>query len=128
MTNDSDAILDDLLARWAWWLRPVHVGHGHERKSAVCGDYRSSRQYDDANGALDEQAEHTAMKAVNEQVDRLPDEPRPLRTAIYADGRRLVVGVDVYRSPRLPQGEARRVVIAAARCLLVERLTRAGLM
>ena len=129
MTNDTDAILDDILARWAWWLRPVNVGRGHEKRAAGCGDYRSSRQYDDANGALDEWAEHQQCKAVDAEIQRMPDDPRPLRTALHAEGRRLVVGVDVYRSPRLPaDAQVRAVVIRDARAMLLGRLTTAGLV
>lgn len=126
MTNDTDAILDDILARWAWWLRPVHVGAGYRHQSAGCGQYRTSRQYDDANGALDEATEHAQMKAVDEQIGRIA---QPHNTALHAEARRLVVGVDVFRSPRLPADlGGRRTLILQARGMLMVRLTSAGIV
>lgn len=125
MTNDTDAILDDLLARWAWWLRPIRTGAGLPGSAAGCGGYRSSRQYDDANGALDDAVEHSLMKAVDAQIAMIPD---PYRTGLHAEARRLVVGADVFRSARLPEGEARRVLIVEARGMLLGRLQRAGVV
>lgn len=125
MTNDTDAIIDDILARWGWWLRPLNVGAGHAHQAAGCGGYRSSRQYDDANGALDDAVEHALMKSVDAQIALIPD---PYRTGLHAEARRLVVGVDVFRSARLPEGPKRAEVIAQARGMLMVRLTSAGIV
>lgn len=124
--DESAQILDDLLCRWCNWSRPVSVGRGWQHTSVGLGQYRTSRQYDDTNGALDADIEHVRLKAVDHQIQEMAD---PWRTAIHAEGRRLVVGVDVFSSPRLPvDPDSRRQVIAHARSLLVGRLQRAGVM
>jgi len=128
VTNDTDAILDDLLCRWAQWVRPITTSTGHQHHAAGCGAYRTSRQYDDQNGALDDDLEHMVCKAVDQHINAMPNEPEPYRLAIQAEARRLVVGSDVFLSPRLPAGEARRTLIQAARGMLVRRLTNAGVM
>lgn len=128
MTNDTDAILDDLLCKWAQWVRPITTSTGHQHHAAGCGAYRTSRQYDDTNGALDDDLDHMICKAVDGHVGAMPNEPEPYRLAIHAEARRLVVGVDVFRSARLPTGEARRALIVTARGMLVRRLTGAGVM
>lgn len=126
MPDDTDLILDDLLCRWAQWCRPVHVGRGFNRQAVVAGQYRSSRQYDDQNGALDEDIEHQRMVAVDFQIGEMLD---PWRTAINANARALVVGCDVFVSPRLPADRVeRQAVVHVARGILVDRLQRAGVL
>lgn len=126
MTNETEAILDDLLCRWAQWCRPVNVGRGFGSRALVCGQYRASRQYDDQNGALDSDLEHFAMSQVDYEISQIP---QPENTALHAEGRRLVVGVDVYLSPRLPVDPVKRKELTGrARGLLVARLGNAGVM
>ena len=126
MTNDTEAILDDLLCRWAQWCRPVNVGRGYGHQALVCGQFRTSRQYDDANGALDEDLDHAMLKQVDYEISQIP---QPENTALHAEGRRLVVGVDVYLSPRLPVDPVKRSELTGrARGLLVVRLGNAGVM
>ena len=126
MPDESDAIIDDLLCRWAQWCRPVNLGRGFGQQSLVCGQYRPSRQYDDENGALDEAIEHQRMKAVDFQIGEME---QPWRTAIHANARALVVGADVFISPRLPSDpEERSACIVVARVQLLGRLSRAGLV
>lgn len=134
MTDDMAALvlelrqdlLDDLLSRWDHWLQPIHVGRGHSTSSAGCGLYRASRQYDDQNGALDEQVEHQVMQGVQACVEKLGLQHR---VAIHIEARNVRLGVSVWRSPRLPADQLQaRAVIDAARLRMVELLCGAGLM
>ncbi len=76
MIDDSDAILDDLLCRWYEWQRAYGHARGFAPRSAVVGEFRVSRQWDDFNGALDEQIEKDLMTQVDFQISELPDEQR----------------------------------------------------
>ncbi len=126
MTEDDAAKLDDLLCRWAQWCRPVRVGRGFADRSLVTGQYRTRRQYDDENGALEEGIEHTIMKAVDAEVFKLAD---PWRSAIHTHARNLVVGFEVFLSPRLPQSrEERAALVLVARGMLWRGLELAGVV
>jgi hypothetical protein len=120
------ATLDDLLTRWNAWARSVTVGKGYGSASPGCGGYRASRQYDDANGALDDDIEHSVMRQVDHEIMELAD---PYRSAIIAHARNLASGLDVWSSPRLPADpKERRAIVHEARGMLIRRLTRAGVM
>lgn len=126
MTDDSAAILDDILCRWHQWASAGSVARGYASRALVCGEFRVSRQYDDMNGALDDELEHTTMKTVDFQVSEMQD---PWRSAIHANARALVVGAAVWSSPRLPSDRLERLhVIAEARVQLSERLLVAGVL
>lgn len=126
MTDDSAAILDDILCRWHQWASRGSVARGYAGRALVVGDYRISRQYDDQNGALDDDLEHATMKTVDFQVNEMRD---PWRAAIHANARALVVGSAVWSSPRLPSDRLKRLhVIAEARVRLTERLISAGVL
>lgn len=118
--------LDDLLSRWDHWAHPVHVGRGHASTSAGCGLYRTSRQYDDENGALDDAIEHRLMQGMQACVERLETQHR---MAIHIEARNVRLGLQVWRSPRLPANEREaREVIDAARQRLIVLLLSDGLM
>lgn len=123
-TAIADA-LDEVLCRWHQWQR-VSTARGFASRSLVCGEYRISRQYDDANGALDSDLEQFTMKTVEFQVGQMVD---PFRSAIYANARALVTGVSVWSSPRLPLDRAERaVIVTEARRQLTKRLQLAGVL
>ena len=126
MKDDSAAILDDVLSRWHQWASGGSVARGYGSRSMVCGEFRVSRQYDDVNGALDDELEHATMKTVDFQVSEMRD---PWRSAIHANARALVVGAAVWSSPRLPADSVQRLhVIAEAREQLAGRLLAAGVL
>lgn len=118
--------LSDLLSRWDNWLHPVQVSRGHASQAAGCALYRSSRQYDDENGALDDQVEHQVMQGVQGCVEKL----EPLhRYAIHDEAKRLRLGVSVWSNPRLPADPAdRQKVTDAARLCMIGHLCGSGLM
>lgn len=120
--------LDDLLSRWHHWQTECfnQTARGYANRSLVTGDYITSRQYDDQNGALYDDEERVIMRAVQANVDNMSE---PYRSAIYVIARTLYSGVSVWRSPRLPALPAERDrVIAHARQWLTMRLVAAGLI
>jgi hypothetical protein len=129
-TEVEPLTLDDLLCRWHQWQTDRHRhGRGWPSRAVVCGDSMTSRQYDDANGALDAAIDHSQMRVVEFEVSQLADSPVAYRSAIYANARALVTGAAVWSSPRLPGDRiARQAVVTEARDMLTVRLRSAGLM
>ncbi len=126
MDAERQATLDDLLSRWHHWLHPIGSSRGFGSRAAGTALYRSSRQRDDENGALDAEIEHRIMCGVAVCHEKLVD---PYRSAISIEARNLHLGYAVYQSPRLPiDPEAREVIRKEARRLMIRGLRGAGLM
>lgn len=121
---NPQAALDDLLSRWHHWGASRPATKGWAPKALVCGDYRTSRQYDDTNGALDDDLDASTMRTVDFQVSELAD---PWRSAIYALARSLSCGYAVWSSPRVPPAQ-RAEIEAAARVKITARLIAAGVL
>lgn len=122
----SSEILDDLLIRWHYWRMGYRPARGFNRASSVTGDSLTSRQYDDANGALDDALEERIMRQVEYEVEQLP---ALHHIAICVQARALVVGCEVFTNPRLPVDRAvREGLVRQARAGLVMRLLAAGIM
>lgn len=120
--------LDDLLSRWHHWQteQGKSTARGHAGRSTVVGDYIASRQYDDVNGALYDDEENTAMRAVQANVDNMTE---PYRSAAYVLARSLSLGTSAITSPRLPTfPKERDRVLAHARQWLILRLVSGGLI
>lgn len=105
MRGESDELLNDLLRRWHVWSVHQPPETGFYKQNAACKLYRTSRQYDDRNGALDSDAESSVMEAVDAAIDRLE---QPWRTAVQFNGRNLATGIVVWVSPRLPTDDIER--------------------
>lgn len=130
--NQSDvpdliqAELDDILSRWHHWQSSYRGTRGFNSHSLVTGDFRVSRQWDDQNGALDADIESDQMQCVDFQVSEMIE---PYRAAIHVQARGLSVGYMVFNNPRLPSDPVERDrVFGQARTMLIDRLTRAGIM
>ena len=117
--------IDDLLQSWHRWGQNVPV-RGWQSRDPVCGEYRTSRQYDDTNGALDADLDKLTMRTV-ESVIRLIEQPH--QTAICVHARNLCTGYSVWTSPRLPQDHGTRVqLLASALHILRRKLKSAGVL
>jgi hypothetical protein len=116
--------LDDLLSRWHWWRSHLAPVSGYETEGTATSQYQTSRQYDDVNGALDDQLEATCMQQVDFEISEMGD---PWRSAISALARSLCTGMMVFHSPRIQPADRARVT-AEARIVLIERLIAAGVM
>jgi hypothetical protein len=125
MTDDQHAILDDLLSRWHQW-QPRRATTGYAPKSLVCGAYRTSRQYDDTNGALDDDLNALRCRQVDHDVCTMHD---PHRAAIYVLARNLATGANVWISPRLPADPGERAsIVSQARVILTKKLIASGVL
>lgn len=116
--------LDDVLVRWHWWAASERDGAGYPSETTYCRMYRTSRQYDDTNGALDAGIEGKLMQAVDNAIQRLE---RLERIALSIDARNLATGCNVWSSAALPSGEELVTLMAEARLRLREVLEEAGL-
>lgn len=116
--------LDDVLVRWHWWAASERDGAGYPAETSYCRMYRTSRQYDDTNGALDAGIEGKLMQAVDNAIQRLE---RLERIALSIDARNLATGCHVWSSAALPNGEELVTLMAEARLRLREVLEEAGL-
>lgn len=119
------AVLDDLLSHWHRWQQLDSPAIGYVRTAAGCSQYRASRQYDDVNGSLDAELDNDTMEKVDFAATEMPD---PYRSAIYAQAKCLSLGLAVFRSPRVPEGEAGQIILRGARQMLIARLISAGVM
>lgn len=118
--NNDDAILNDLLGRWHRWACDYRTAVGYPTAAAYLAQYRTSRQYDDVNGALDGDVENCIMSGVDGCLNSVP---QPYRNALHLNARNLVTGLTVWRSPRLPDDDmARAQLVAEARAMLLKRL------
>lgn len=118
--------LDDILSRWHWWRAGYRSVRGFNDRATVTGDYQTSRQYDDANGALDGQIENSIMAQVEFQFTEMS---RLHQVAIMVNARAVYTGADVWLHPSMPTDMgARRRLIDEARTRLMQRLVACGVM
>lgn len=125
MHNDSNAILDDLLARWHHHCKnysPVPVaGCDPMFRNAV-----SPKGWDSTADIADDTVNSAQMKAVDFHVGEMKE---PYRAAIYITARNCYTGHNVWLSPRLPADrEEREIVILEARNIITRKLMAAGAM
>ncbi len=125
--QSTRAALDSLLSDWHAWCasyRPVTLGYAP--RDSTCGDFRTSRQWDDSNGTLDAYVDELTLKATDRQIRALQE---PHHTAVVIHARNLGCRVAVWRSPRLPADpDERRAVIDCALDLLTGRLLACGIL
>ena len=123
---DINQVLNDLLARWHIWSSSYSFGKGYPSVDSACRDSRTSRQYDDTNGALDAGVENRIMEAFDAAVWTIP---QPHLTAIQFQARNFHARVAVWKSPRLPEDDMERgVLLMEARNKLMRALARSGVM
>lgn len=123
---DADLTLNDLIARWHRWASDERGARGYPTVSAGTEMYRTSRQYDDMNGALDQAVENIIMAGVDGCINEVP---QPHRNAIWINARNLACGLTVWHSPRLPEDDlARALMVSDARAMLLDLLRQRGLM
>lgn len=103
-----DATIDAYLVLMHEYSSAYHVGRGYPSRAPGTEGYRPSKQYDDVNGAMDDEADHVTGAAVAAIVDNMAD---PHRTWLRMEGRNLKTGVKVWTSARLPLCPVERSVI-----------------
>lgn len=129
MRNDIDAIVDDLLSSWHQWKSGYQHTRGHAGASATCKNFNAPTHWDWQNGAADDHADLMRMRAVDQAVDKVPNDPQPWNTMLQFEARTLCVGFSVFRSPRLPADpEEFEVLRLEARNMLLVLLQRSGMI
>jgi len=125
MRNDTNDLLNDLLAEWHRWARGFQIVASHGT-SAMFSGVRSSRQWDSENEVIDGTLHDQTMRAFDFHVNELD---HVYRTALQIQARNLVTGKSVWASPRLPNDlESRAQVLGLARAALLSRLSAAGIV
>jgi hypothetical protein len=114
----------DLIGLLVLWHRCEQSGAlralGLPAECPSTAGYRTSRQYDDANGAAETDARGQLAKAVGQVVSSIHE---PYRTALHVVARNHATGIQVWASPRLPEdGSALADVVSEALALFQERL------
>lgn len=123
---DLNQVLNDLLSRWHAWSSAYSFGKGYPSVDSACRDSRTSRQYDDSNGALDAAVENRIMEAFDAAASAVP---QPYLTALQFQARNFHSRAQVWKSPRLPDDEIERaVLLMEARNMLMRALARSGVM
>lgn len=123
---DINAVLNDLLGRWHAWSSSYSMGKGYPSVDSACRHSRTSKQYDDANGALDASVENKIMEAFDAAIWNIQ---QPHLTALQFQARNFCTGRQVWTSPRLPTDEIERaVLVMEARNMLMKALARGGVM
>ena len=126
MKTTHDAVLDSLLCEWHQWASRGRTTRGYTGCSAGFSGYRVSRQYDDANGALDDAMDDGRMRQVEFEVGELASLHQ---AALRCQARALTIGVTVFASPRLPADpNERQAVVRQARAALTKRLLASGVI
>ena len=96
MKNDSNELLNDLLADWHRWAR-FQIVASHGTTSAMFAGVRSSRQWDSENDVIDGTIRDQTMRAFDFHVNELD---HLYRTALQIQARNLASGVHVWRSEK----------------------------
>lgn len=122
--DDSDAILDDMLARWHGFCKGYAPG-----AQVANGVFRDALR---AKGeqTLEAISEDTYWANVFEALDfHVPEMKEPWRAAIYITARNCYTGKRVWLSPRLPKDRQHCAeIIQQARGQLIRRLVGCGVM
>lgn len=126
MISDVDTVVNDLLVSWHKWCSRYQFGKAYPSSDVACRQSKTSRQYDDQNGALDADVDQTIMEAFDAAMERVD---QPWRTALSIQARNMATGANVWSSPRLPQDPIERsILIMEARNKLMKVLAMDGIL
>ena len=133
MTNDSTAILDDLLSRWHFAGLHTQINGTDRLADPMFNNYRSYRGWDDDNELIT----NDLLASTIEKIDFAVSGDRkgqggmqdPHRSAIYILARNCYTGRNVWLNPRLPKDPMERgEIVVQARVILTEKLRAAGVL
>lgn len=115
MTETDRHHLDHALILWHAWSRASErCAAGYARTAAGFSSYRTSRQYDDANGALDDAADMALARSVDSIISRMG---RNHRLALHIEARNLDAPARVWATARIAAEELAAVTEAAKAAL-----------
>ena len=123
----TNSDLDGVLQDWHAWESQYTPTRGFATRALVVGEFRISRQYDDSNGALDDDLHNRRMRDVAFEVGELPTDQR-YAICDYTKGLS-VGGAMVWRNPRLPSDDAERLtILRQAKQALIAKLVGRGIL
>lgn len=105
-----------------WWRSEQQWSpvEGYPSECPSTRGWRTSRQYDDGNGAFETDARGQLIRHIGHVVASIDE---PYRSALYLVARNRASGVSVWDSPRLPKDEMQRMaVISDAVEMFAERV------
>lgn len=108
MIRDIDAI--ELLVLWHNYESGWSPVEGYPTECPSTRGYRTSRQYDDNNGAFETDARGKLAAHIGHVIRSIDD---PWRTALCILARNRATGAQVWTSPRLPADKDARVHLVA---------------
>lgn len=129
MKTNIDYKLDELLVNWHRHRSGYQHTRGFSSQDGTCKDFRAPCHFDWSNGAADARADALEVAAVDEAMDKIPNQPHRWRTALEFEARNLSSGAAVWTSPVLPRdlGE-REVLVMEARNKLMNELRKDGVL
>lgn len=123
--DETDAILDDLLARYHVWARGFRLCPS-PGADPMFRNVKSGRGWDSTQDIIEDEISNSTMESLDFEIGEMPE---PKRSAIYANARNLASRHAVWTSPRLPTDPAERaLLVLEARTTLMRRLFAAGVM
>lgn len=124
--QEINEALNELLRRWHAHCLGYSPGKGYPSADSACRYSRTSRQYDDQNGALDSAVDSKIMEGVDGVMWNIQ---QPYLTALQFQARNLFTGKQVWTSPRLPADPMERgALLMEARNILLKGLAKAGVI
>ena len=123
--NDSNELVNDLLAQWHRWARGYQHAAGIGSQP-MFREAKSSRGWDSLADIVDDTLDHSRMEAIDHIIMSMDG---LFRTALQIHARNLVTGRSVWTSARLPVDvQDRDRVLGNAKCELVRKLGEAGIL
>ena len=113
--TDTESLIELLVLWWRYESQYTPV-RGFPHSAAGMDSYRTSRQHDSENGALETDQRGKLAARVGSVVNQMPE---PERSALYhvawvrATGRNEAKGAAVWHSPRLPADATERARVVA---------------
>jgi hypothetical protein len=126
VTPRLQAELDYWLPAWWHFKEPPTASESYPKTAAGTEKYRTSRQYDDVNGAHDLAVDAMVLQQIDEEIHALAQLEC---AAIQYEARRLTIGVAVFRTWLLPQDKHElSPMVTLSRDKLIEKLLAAGVL
>lgn len=124
-----DQQLDALLKAWHEYAKGYQHTRGFASDRRTTGAYSTPGHMDWWNGSAHDRADELQVRAVDDAIQNIPNEPERWRTALEFHARNLYLGITVWYSPHLPPTrEARDVLLLEARNKLMLQLRSMGVM
>lgn len=127
LTDDGlQELISEQIDHWLtlWWRCGDHGSYGmaYPKRAPGTSMYRASRQMDDMNGALDDDADAVLAEAIGGVIDGIRN---PYQAALYQEARNLCSS-RVWSSARIPQDQ-QQTIVRDAREMLWMRMSNLGL-